>query len=155
MKALVIFLTVSVGAALLQTGARAMDTRDPKTPEESADIVAGRKALEANDYSAAIGHFTKAVQAEPKNADAHNLLGYSYRKQRVFDKSLEFYQQALKLDPKHRAAHEYLGELYLEMNQLENAEKQLVALKRACPWLGRCEEYEELKKAVDHHKAKK
>ena len=65
------------------------------------------------------------------------------------------YQRALKLDPKHRGALEYLGELYLDMNQIDNAEKQLAALKRACPWIGKCEEYEDLKKAVDARKAQK
>ena len=83
------------------------------------------------------------------------MLGYSYRKTNVFDKSMEHYQIALKLDSNHRSAHEYLGELYLDLNQPENAEKQLAALKRACPFLGKCEEYEDLKKAIDAYKAKK
>lgn len=61
----------------------------------------------------------------------------------------------MKLDANHRGAHEYLGELYLDMNQLDNAEKQLVALKKACPFIGKCEEYEDLKKSVDAYKAKK
>src|SRR5206468_193722 len=37
----------------------------------------------------------------------------------------------------------------------DNAEKQLAALKKACPFFGKCEEYEDLKKAVDSYKAKK
>jgi Flp pilus assembly protein TadD len=123
--------------------------------KESASMVAGRKAVEAKDFKAAIGHFAKAVEEEPKNADAHNMLGYSYRKAGTFDKSLESYQRALKLDSKHRGAMEYLGELYLQMNQLGNAEKQLASLKSACPFLGSCEEYDDLKKAVDEYKAKK
>jgi hypothetical protein len=67
---------------------------------------------------------------------------------------MEHYQTALKLDSNHRSALEYLGELYLEMNQLPNAEKQLATLKKACPWFGKCEEFEDLKKAVDAYKAK-
>ena len=127
----------------------------PRDKPENANLAAGRKAIEAKDYKAAVGHLTKAVQDEPKNADAHNMLGYSYRKTNVFDKSMEHYQIALKLDSNHRSAHEYLGELYLDLNQPENAEKQLAALKRACPFLGKCEEYEDLKKAIDAYKAKK
>jgi Flp pilus assembly protein TadD len=127
----------------------------PKDKPENTNIVAGRKAIEAKDFKAAVGHLTKAVQDEPRNADAHNLLGYSYRKVGTFDKSMEHYQTALKLDANHRSAHEYLGELYLDMNQLDNAEKQLASLKRACPFFGKCEEYEDLKKAVDAYKAKK
>jgi Flp pilus assembly protein TadD len=127
----------------------------PRDKPESASLAAGRKAIEAKDYKTAVGHLTKAVQDEPKNADAHNMLGYSYRKTNVFDKSMEHYQIALKLDSNHRSAHEYLGELYLDLNQPENAEKQLAALKRACPFLGKCEEYDDLKKAIDEYKARK
>ena len=131
------------------------DMPAPKPEVENADIAAGRKALDAKDYKAAVGHLTKAVKNEPNNADAHSMLGYSQRKLGVFDKSMEHYQRALKIDANHRSAHEYLGELYLDMNQPANAEKQLAALKKACPIFGKCEEYEDLKKAIDAYKAKK
>jgi Tfp pilus assembly protein PilF len=130
------------------------DLPEPKEKAENPNIVAGRKALDAKDYKAAVGHLTKAVQEEPKNADAHSMLGYSYRKAGTFDKSMEHYQTALKLDANHRSAHEYLGELYLDLNQLNNAEKQLAALKKACPFFGSCEEYDDLKKAIDGYRAK-
>jgi Flp pilus assembly protein TadD len=122
---------------------------------ENASLAAGRKAIEAKDFKAAIGHLTKAVQDEPKNADAHSMLGYSYRRTGTFDKSMEHYRTALKIDSNHRSAHEYLGELYLDLNQPENAEKQLAALKKACPFFGRCAEYDDLKKAIDAHNTKK
>ena len=128
------------------------DLPEPKEKAENPNIVAGRKALDAKDYKAAVGHLTKAVQEEPKNADAHSMLGYSYRKAGTFDKSMDHYQTALKLDANHRSAHEYLGELYLDLNQLNNAEKQLAALKKACPFFGSCEEYDDLKKAIDAYK---
>ena len=83
------------------------------------------------------------------------MLAYSYRKVGTFDKSMEHYQTALKIEPNHRSAQEYLGELYLDMNQPENAEKQLATLKKACPMFGKCEEFEDLKKALDDYKAKK
>jgi tetratricopeptide (TPR) repeat protein len=83
------------------------------------------------------------------------MLGYSYRKTGNFDKAMEHYQTALKLDRNHRSAHEYLGELYLEMNQLANAEKQLVTLKKACPFFGKCAEYDDLREAIDKYKNNK
>ncbi len=131
------------------------DLPEPKGKNENPNIVAARKAIDSKDFKAAVGHLTKAVQEEPKNADAHSMLGYSYRKLGTFDKSMEHYQTALKIDSSHRYAHEYLGELYLDMNQPDNADKQLVALKKACPFFGKCEEYEDLKKAIDAYKAKK
>lgn len=131
------------------------DLPEPKGKAENVNVVAARKAIAAKDFKAAVGHLTKAVQEEPKNADAHSMLGYSYRKLGTFDKSMEHYQAALKIDSNHRSAHEYLGELYLDMNQVDNAEKQLAALKRSCPFFGKCEEFDDLKKAIDDYKAKK
>jgi Tfp pilus assembly protein PilF len=146
----VVILFVAFGA-----GRAFGDLPEPKGKSENPNVAAGRKAIEANDFKAAVGHLTKAVQEEPKNADAQSMLGYTYRKLGTFDKSMEHYQAALKIDSSHRYAHEYLGELYLDMNQPENAEKQLAALKKACPFFGKCEEYEDLKKAIDAYKAKK
>ena len=147
-------LVVVFGLAFGQSLALA-DLPDRPARPENPNMVAGRKALDAKDYKGALGFLTKAVQELPNDADAHNMLGYAYRKTNVFDKSMEHYQRALKLDAHHRSAHEYLGELYLDLNQLDNAEKQLAALKKACPFFGRCEEFEDLKKAIDAYKAKK
>ena len=148
-------LLLALALSTVPSMAPAMDTGEPLAKKESASMVAGRKAVEAKDFKSAVGHFNKAVNTEPKNADAYSMLGYSYRKTGTFDKSLEFYQKALKLDAHHRGAREYLGELYLDMNQPDNAEKQLAALKKDCSFLNKCEEYEDLKKAVDAYKAKK
>src|SRR5262245_54231015 len=127
MKSLLWMLALLVSLVLLPTQALA-DLPAPKSTE-SANIAAGRKAIDAKDYNAAVNYLTKAVQEEPNNADAENMLGYSYRKLGTFDKSMEHYQKALKIDSGHRSAHEYLGELYLDMNQLDNAEEQLATLQ--------------------------
>jgi tetratricopeptide (TPR) repeat protein len=153
MKSLLAVFTL-VLLVLTQTRAFA-DLPEPKAGPQNPNMEAGRKAIDAKDYKAAVGHLTKAVQELPNDADAHNMLGYSYRKTGNFDKSMEHYQRALKIDANHRSAHEYLGELYLDLNQMANAEKQLAALKKACPMLGRCEEYDDLKQAIDTYKAKK
>ena len=154
MKSLCRVAAILFGLFLWQSVAHA-DLPDPKGKPENPNVVAARKAIEAKDYKAAVGHLTKAVQELPNDADAESMLGYSYRKLGTFDKSMEHYQRALKLDSNHRYAREYLGELYLDMNQPDNAEKQLAALKKACPFLGKCEEYDDLKKAIDAYKAKK
>lgn len=131
------------------------DMRDPPEKSRSAAFEAGRKAVEAKDFKGALPHLTKAVQETPKDADAHNLLGYSYRKIGQYDKATEHYQTALKLDPGHLGAHEYMGELYLETGRLPEAEKELQALSKACPWFGKCEEREDLKAAIEKYKAGK
>src|SRR6059036_2413870 len=133
MKRMLTIVTVIIGLALSHCMAFA-DMPPPKDKNENPNIAAARKSIEAKDFKAAVGQLTKAVLEEPKNADAHSMLGYSYRKLGTFDKSMEH---------------------YLDMDQPDNAEKQLAALKKACPFFGKCEEYEDLKKAVDSYKAKK
>ncbi|MGH7855329.1 MAG: tetratricopeptide repeat protein [Candidatus Binatia bacterium] len=155
MKYVLAVITLVLGLSLTPGTALADLPAPPTDKPENANIVAGRKSIEAKDFKSAVAHLTKAVQDEPKNADAHNMLGYSYRKAGTLDKSMEHYRAALKLDSNHRSAHEYLGELYLDMNQLDNAEKQLASLKKACPFFGKCEEFDDLKKAIDTYKAKK
>ena len=150
MKALFAAITLVLGLVVMQAGAFAAL---PKAPPENSNIAAGRKAIEAKDFKSAVGSLTKAVQENPNDADAHTMLGYSYRKLGTFDKSMEHYQKALKIDANHRSTHEYLGELYLDMNQPANAEKQLQALKKACPVFGRCAEYDDLNETINKYKA--
>jgi protein involved in temperature-dependent protein secretion len=54
---------------------------------------------------------------------------------------------ALKLDPNHKGANEYLGELYVDMGDMAKAQAQLAKLQQLCP--SGCDEYSELKKAID------
>lgn len=153
MKSSVAVITFLLSLLVMQSEAFA-DLPEPKGKAENANIAAGRKSIEAKDFKSALGYLSKAVQEEPNNADAHSMLGYGYRKLGTFDKSMEHYQRALKIDGNHRSAREYLGELYLEMDQPANAEKELATLKKACPFFGKCEEYDDLKEAIEKYKAK-
>jgi Flp pilus assembly protein TadD len=153
MKAMLAVMILALGIFAVRAPVLA-DLPEPKGKSENSNIVAGRKSIEAQDFKSAVGHLTKAVQEEPNNADAHSMLGYSYRKLGTFDRSMEHYQRALKIDTNHRSAREYVGELYLDMNQVANAEKELAALKKACPFFGKCEEYDDLKEAIEKYKAK-
>jgi Flp pilus assembly protein TadD len=155
MKWLAAILVIFISLGLPHSSvAVADDTPSPAKPQ-SPDLEAGRKAVESKDYKSAVGHLTKAAKETPNDADVHNLLGYSYRHLGQFEKAMEHYQLALKLHPNHRGAHEYVGELYLQTDQLANAEKQLQALSKACPWFGKCGEYDDLKAAIEKYKAKK
>lgn len=40
-------------------------------------------------------------------------------------------------------------------DQPDNADKQLAALKKAHPFFGKCEEFEDLKQAIEAYKAKR
>ncbi len=127
-------------------------TRSWKSSSTPSDFAKGQKAVKAGYYQSAVRYLSKEVKKNPGNADAQNLLGFSYRKLGETDKAFEHYNQALRLDPRHRGANEYLGELYLETGQLPQAEERLEVLAKACS--RGCEEYGELKEAIQKHKAK-
>ena len=137
--------------ALAPLVASAAGDGDP-APKKDPTYAAAEMAVEAADYRGAIALLDKVVGADPKNANAFNYLGYSYRKLGDFDRALSHYQQALKLNPEHRGAHEYLGELYLQMKDLARAQHHLDRLDKIC--LFGCEEYTDLKKAIQAYKAK-
>ncbi len=119
------------------------------------DYLAGKKAVQAQDWNKAIDLLSKAMRTVSNNSEAHNLLGYAYRKTGNFDASFAQYNQALKLDPANRHAHEYIGEAYLLTGNLPKAEEHLAELRRICSPIP-CEEYKELRRAVDaYRKAKK
>ena len=109
-------------------------------------------AIEAKDWSGAIAILYKLGEADPKNADVQNLMGYSYRMLGQYQQSFFYYDRALTLDPKHKGALEYEGEAYLETNQLPKAEGNLTRLKAACA--GGCAEIAMLQTAIDRYKAK-
>jgi tetratricopeptide (TPR) repeat protein len=113
----------------------------------------GRDAVAAKDWDKAIAQFKLASAQEPKNADAYNMLAYSYRKQAKPDlpKAFENYNLALKLDPKHKGAHEYIGEAYLMDKKPAEAEKHLAILETICGNKN-CEEYQDLAKALNAYK---
>jgi Flp pilus assembly protein TadD len=118
-----------------------------------ADYAAAVKAIDAKDWNQAIALLNKALARNDKNADIHNLLGYSERKRGNLEVAFKHYERALTLDPKHLGANEYLGEAYLQAGNVAKAEAQLAKLDKLCTF--GCSEYKTLKQRVAEYKQKK
>jgi Flp pilus assembly protein TadD len=146
--------TLLLAAVLAATPAWANLGADDEDESTNADWLEGKKAVEAKDYARAVPLLSKAAAAEPKNADIQNWLGLAQRKAGNMDAAFAAYAEALKLNPKHRHAHEYIGEAYLMVGNLPKAEQHLAELQKLCTPIP-CEEYRELKRAVDEYKKKK
>lgn len=116
-------------------------------------LESARAKIKAKQYEAAIPLLQDVVSADARNADAHNLLGFSHRKLGRYPEASKAYLQALSLDPKHKGALEYQGELFLKLGQLDKAEGNLQRLDSIC-WLG-CDEYTDLKAAIAAYKKKR
>jgi len=123
--------------------------------EESSnpDAVAGKKAVEDKDWKRGVELLSKAATAEPENAQIQNWLGFAQRKQGNLDAAFAAYNKALKLNPQLKAAHEYIGEAYLLSGNVAKAEQHLAELKKICSPIP-CEEYKDLRRAVDDYKKK-
>jgi Flp pilus assembly protein TadD len=146
---------VGLGLSLaLLAGAAVADPTDeaPKEGQLDPDYAAGKAAIAAKDWNAAIRSLSSAALRDTRNADIENSLGYAYRQSGQLQPAFTHYQRALQLNPRHRGAHEYIGEAYLLANNLPKAEEHLAALQRIC--LIPCEEYEDLKKAVADYRAR-
>ncbi|MGE0421905.1 MAG: tetratricopeptide repeat protein [Reyranellaceae bacterium] len=116
----------------------------------NADFTAAKAAIDRKDYAGAIASLNKATQAEPRNPEAWNLLGYATRKSGNPRASLTYYQRAMEIDPKHLGAHEYMGEAYLMLDDLANAEILLKRLDSFCTF--GCQEHRMLKAAIEAYK---
>ena len=132
-------------------GLEAASTNDDSSSNKGKNFENGQKAFEQADWQIAIDHFKKAVAEDAKNADAYNLMGYSYRRLGKADPAFEAYAIALELNPKHRGANEYLGQTYLLIGDLEKAEAQLKILKGLCG--NQCQETVKLRKAIERYNA--
>ncbi|MEQ8750527.1 MAG: tetratricopeptide repeat protein, partial [Amphiplicatus sp.] len=69
------------------------------------------------------------------------------RKLGRIEQAQDYYAQALAIDPDHLGANEYLGELYLEINEIEKARRQLAKLDALCAF--GCAEREDLARLIE------
>jgi tetratricopeptide (TPR) repeat protein len=123
-------------------------------PSSDADYAAGKAAFLAENWQVAIANLTMVVLRRPWHDNAHNMLGYSWRKLGNYELSLDHYQTALTLNPRHKDALAYLGEAYLDMGRVADANATFLRLAKVCGfvvmgfdndgWRFGCEELEAL-----------
>ncbi len=110
-----------------------------------ADLLSARAAIQAGDWGGALALLTPIVEADPRNADALNLMGFASRKAGHLRNAATYYQAALSVDPNHLGALEYQGELFLMTGDRAGAEANLARLQGLC---GSCEEEADLAAAL-------
>jgi tetratricopeptide (TPR) repeat protein len=154
MARILIAAALAAAVALLPRVALAVgdDSPAPAWARADPDVEAGKAAIRAQNWSAAVAAFAKVVAKDPRDADAQNFLGYAYRKAGNLDLAFKHYTEALKADPRHRGAHEYIGEAYLLQGNLAKAKEHLGQLDKLC-FFG-CAEYDDLKKAIAEYEKK-
>lgn len=101
--------------------------------------------VDEGNFAAALPNLIALTKADAKNADAWNLLGFTYRKLGQLDDSNAAYLTVLSINPDHLGALEYQGELFITTGKLEEAKANLAKLQALC---GDCEQAEDLAKAL-------
>lgn len=137
------FLVFSAGGAI----AASTSTTTELTPQDvRAKLASAEELIRKESYSDAISVLNGIVETNPREADAYNLLGFSYRKSKDFARAERNYKRALRLNPDHKGALEYVGELYLQTDRREKAEESLAKLEALCP--SGCEELDDLRRSI-------
>ena len=145
--------------ALFAQVARASDSAPEAPPARAAapapvaadKLVAARTMVAARQWAPALAELRRVNDGA--SADWNNLMGYVLRKGKTPDLagSEKYYDAALKIDPHHRNTLEYSGELYLMKGDLAKAQLRLATLSSDCA--AKCEQYLQLKGAIDSYKA--
>ena len=131
---------------LITGPALAVGSDDGSSGTASAgDYEQAKAAIEAGEFAAALPILTAITTAEPQNADAWNLLGFSARKTGDLEAAAIAYARALTINPDHLGALEYQGEMFLQIGRPEAARANLETLQGLC---GACEEAGDLQQAI-------
>lgn len=142
------FGALFVGCFLTVSGSGVMAMGTASSSSES--IEDAEQAIDDGDFEAAMELLRTALEDDPDNADAYNLLAYSQRNMGQTDEAMENYARALELDPDHKGALEYQGELYLKLGNKAGADANLARLSELCP--RGCDEHEVLQAAIERFK---
>lgn len=156
MQARLSLAALLLAATLAPSLAQASDS----TPEPAAATPArpaadklgqARTLIAARNWSAALDELRRVN--DTSSADWNNLMGFTLRKGKTPDLagSEKYYEAALRIDPHHRNTLEYSGELYLMKGELPKAQARLAALSTECG--ASCEQYGQLKAAIERYKA--
>ena len=133
----------------------------PGRPQADDPYAAGVAAFEQEDWQGVLAHMSAALEARPRQENAHLLMGIAYGELGDYPAALEAYGEALTLNPYNRGTLEYLGEAYLELDRPDDAKATLDRLAEACRRLAHaavdplttCGEWQELSEAYEAYVA--
>jgi tetratricopeptide (TPR) repeat protein len=81
----------------------------------------GKKLYDAKQFFDAIQVYHKAINLDPKDAEAYNLLGKSYYSVNDYGKAEMFLKTAISIKENYEDAYYNLGNVYYAMGKLKEA----------------------------------
>jgi lipoprotein NlpI len=93
----------------------------PATLADDTELKKAAEAYKKQDYKAAREHAAAAVKADPKQQDAHLLLGLACLGLRDNAAAADALTELIKLNPKLAFAHDRRGDAYLKLGKFKEA----------------------------------
>jgi tetratricopeptide (TPR) repeat protein len=84
---------------------------------EYSQYYQGTKLLEKGQYDQAITYFDKAIEINPRYAEAYNNRGIAYLKKGQYDKAISDFTEAIEINPKDAMAYRNRGIAYAMIRQ--------------------------------------
>lgn len=133
--------------SFMMAPAMAAGTSDGSSTEAATVSVydEAKAMVDEGNFAAALPKLVNLTKMDAQNADAWNLLGFTYRKLGQLDDSDKAYLTVLSINPDHLGALEYQGELFITTGKIDLAKANLAKLKALC---GTCEQADDLEKAL-------
>ena len=132
-------------STFLAVPALAAGTSDGSSATAAASYAEAKAMVDEGNFVAALPNLIALTKADAKNADAWNLLGFTYRKLGQLEDSDAAYLTVLSINPDHLGALEYQGELFITTGKLDEAKANLAKLQALC---GTCEQVQDLEAAL-------
>ncbi len=151
MRATILFLAAALFFAVTPPTSALMAPDGSMVQMDSYDAAA--KLVKAEQYDQAIQKLKALLREHPGHANAWNALGFSQRMVGDLDAAATAYSNALTITPNHNGALNYMGQMFVQTGRIEEARELLVKLETACG--PECEDYKQLRRAVEDGKAGK
>jgi tetratricopeptide (TPR) repeat protein len=134
-----IYLARYAWAQAIEIG-RAAAEQDKKLPAIERLIGQGHDGLDAHDQ--AVEHYSAALRLNPRDTTTLWLLANLFTRLGEANKAQQRYLELLRIEPGHDEARQALFELYLARQELDNAQRQIAAMRKeqtSARTVGRCE----------------
>ena len=92
-----------------------------KDTDQIALFNQGIALLEKRQYNRSIAYFDKAIELNPRYAEAYYNRGLAYEKKGIYSKAISEYTQAIEINPKYIDAYDNRGFLYYIKGQYDKA----------------------------------
>lgn len=129
MKHTLLVSTLALAVAML-TACGTSETKPPEIPKnELADIYVklGIGYMQEGEYEQALRRLQRALELEPRHAEAHDMLGLLYQRLGAATKAEEHFRRAVELAPKDSRARTNFGTFLCTQNRHKAAEEQFLA----------------------------